>query len=113
MCDEKSKSCPRNGWICASTPKIRSESWRTSIWWVFKESSCHKTLTWLLCDLLANQNVFLSKKKQKMNSLQKQIEDAGLRLHNAELNKSKFVPINEITSEKIAAHLAELKVRSF
>ena len=49
--------------------------------------------------------------KQKMNSLQKQIEDAGLRLHNAELNKSKFVPINEITSEKIAAHLAELKVR--
>lgn len=48
--------------------------------------------------------------EQKMNSLQKQIEDAGLRLHNAELNKSKFVPINEITSEKIAAHLAELKV---
>lgn len=46
-----------------------------------------------------------------MNSLQKQIEDAGLRLHNAELNKSKFVPINEITAEKIAAHLAELKVR--
>ena len=46
-----------------------------------------------------------------MNSLQKQIEDAGLRLHNAELNKSKFVPINEITAEKIVAHLAELKVR--
>lgn len=52
----------------------------------------------------------LSCHKQKMNSLQKQIEDAGLRLHNAELNKSKFVPINEITAEKIAAHLAELKV---
>ena len=38
------------------------------------------------------------------------MEDASLKLHIAEVNKSKFTPVSEITVDKAAIFLNELKV---
>lgn len=45
-----------------------------------------------------------------MINLQKQLEDVSLKLHIAEVNKSKFVPVSEITADKAPLYLNDIQL---